>query len=405
MESANSSCVLLLNLPTSALGGIDLLSFTTTPKFKGIKNLPLGWHFVFTSSTSDLSVRHGSWFHVKGSSGGVPEIFIKKWDSNSEELMDETDPAEILRWRANLGSIWREGLSPYRQSAVTNEPTPKHERRPWVQLTEHVTNSLLSRIIGSTPNHWTLTSASSAPQDLEHIPGLSSTDIQAEKELNFLPIDLKRTWPPGATGRTRTDAALDHTWALNDLVDNHCNGDANVLLGELQLCFLMVLSLNNYSCLEQWKRILSLLFTCKEAVGERPEFFIYAIATLKRQLERSQDAEGGLFDLKDEGGTLLKSLLHKFKIGLSELEGAGEDGVENEMEDLERYLSVEHGWRLDSDFLRKGMIDLEDGERVEMEVLGFEEEDESGEYAPTVVDLTAEQIESLTEGGFKEANF
>lgn len=304
-----------------------------------------------------------------------------------------------------MGSIWREGLSPYRQSATTNDPVPKHEKRPWEKLTDGITDLLLSRIIGTKPNKWTLTSASSAPQDLEHIPGLSSTEIQAEKELNFLPIDLKRTWPPGATGRTRTDAALDHTWALNDLIENHCNGDANELLGEMQFCFLMVLSLNNYSCLEQWKRILSLLFTCKEAVGERPKLFASAIATLKRQLERSQDAEGGLFDLRDEGGSLLKNLLHKFKFGLTELEASKREAVEDEMEDLERYLSVEHGWRLDNDFLRKGMIDLEDGERVEMEVLGYEEEDESGEYAPTVVDLTPEQIESLTGGGVKEANF
>ncbi|KAF2432799.1 hypothetical protein EJ08DRAFT_658795 [Tothia fuscella] len=403
MDATNSSCVLLLNLPPGALGGIDLLSFTTTPKFKGIKSLPRGWHFVFTSSTSDLSVRHGSWFQVKGPKDGHPEIFIKKWDASNEELIDETDPAEILRWRANLGSIWKEGLSPYRQSA-SDSSTVKEEKMVWKKLTEHITPSLLSRIIGNGPHkcQWSLTSASSAPQDLEHIPGLSSNEAVTElrKELTFPPIDLKRTWPEGATGRERTAAARDHTWALNDLIEHHCRGgDANELLGEMQFCFLMVLSLNNYSCLEQWKRMLSLLFTCKEAVIEHSELFVDAIATLKRQLECSTEAaEGGLFDLRDEGGSLLKSLLHKFKLGLAELDGEEKEDVEAELEELERYLSVEHGWRLDNDFLRKGMLELEDGEQVEMEVLGFEEEDESGEYAPTVVDLTAEELASLMGG-------
>jgi A1 cistron-splicing factor AAR2 len=401
MDITKSSCVLLLNLPPSALGGIDLLSFTTAPRFRGIKNLPPGWHFVFTSSTSDLSVRHGSWFFVKGATSGIPEVFIKKWDPKNEELVDETDAAERLRWRANLGSIWKEGLSPYRQSATQDtEGSAQEEKQDWKLLTAHITESLLSRIVGNKPNHWTLTSASSAPQDLEHIPGLSSNsgEIQPEKELDFLPIDLKRTWRPGATGRERTDAALDHTWALSDLIEQHCHNDAMELLGEMQFCFLMVLSLNNYSCLEQWKRILSLLFTCRDAVTKRPELFVNAISTLRLQLQRSQDAEGGLFDLKDEGGSLLKSLLHKFKLGLKELSGIEKIDVMDEMDELERYLSVDHGWRLDSDFLRKGMIELEDGERVELEVTGYEEEDESGEYAPTVVDLTPEQIATLTGG-------
>jgi A1 cistron-splicing factor AAR2 len=41
------------------------------------------------------------------------------------------------------------------------------------------------------------------------------------------------------------------------------------------------------------------------------------------------------------------------------------------------------------------MLELEDGERVEMEVPGFDADDESGEYAPVVVDLTASQIKAL----------
>jgi A1 cistron-splicing factor AAR2 len=405
MDITKSSCVLLLNLPHSALGGIDLLSFTTAPRFRGIKNLPPGWHFVFTSSTSDLSVRHGSWFFVEGAKGGNPEVFVKKWDPKNEELIEETDATERIRWRGNLGSIWREGLSPYRQSAFQDSSdSVQEEKHDWKLLTEHISEGLLSRIVGNKPNHWSLTSASSAPQDLEHIPGLSSndTEIQPEKELDFLPIELKRTWRPGATGRERTDAALDHTWALNDLIEQHCENDEMQVLGEMQFCFLMVLSLNNYSCLEQWKRILSLLFTCREAVITRSDLFVKAISTLRVQLQRSQDAEGGLFDLRDEGSSLLKSLLHKFKLGLKDLSGTGKSDVMDEMDELERYLSEDHGWRLDSDFLRKGMIELEDGERVELEVTGYEEEDESGEYAPTVVDLSPEQMASLTGGQVSE---
>jgi A1 cistron-splicing factor AAR2 len=395
METTDTPCVLLLNLSPSALGGIDLLSFTTTPRFKGIKNLPPGYHFIFTSSTSSLSVRHGAWFHVKPSKSNAPApLFIKKWNPSKEALEAETSPAEILRWRANLGSIWREGLSPYRQSTAQDSEATE-EKNDWNLLTSEISESLLSGITGPTIDHWTLTSASSAQIDEEKIPGLSQTtsEILEEKELTFFPIDLKRTWRPGATGRERTEAVLDRTWALNDLIENHCRDKVALeVLGEMQFCFLMVLSLNNYSCLEQWKRILNLLFTCKVAIVQHPDLYVKLLSTLRLQLQHCNDVEGGLFDLSDEGGSLLKSLLHKFKLGLAELPKGSTASVTEELFELENYLRGEHGWRLDSDFVRKGMLELEDGEQVELEVSGYEEEDESGEYAPVVVDLSPEDV-------------
>jgi A1 cistron-splicing factor AAR2 len=47
METADSSALLLLDLPQGALAGIDILSFTTTPRFRGVKNIPDGVHFAF----------------------------------------------------------------------------------------------------------------------------------------------------------------------------------------------------------------------------------------------------------------------------------------------------------------------------------------------------------------------
>ena len=71
------------------------------------------------------------------------------------------------------------------------------------------------------------------------------------------------------------------------------------VLGELQFCFLMILTLNNYSCLEQWKRILELVFTSIEAIKRWPDFFVRFLSTLRLQLQHCQDVEGGLIDLSD----------------------------------------------------------------------------------------------------------
>jgi A1 cistron-splicing factor AAR2 len=405
--ATQTHCVLLLDLPASALGGIDLLSFTTTPRFKGVKNLPPGLHFVFASSDAAVSVRHGAWFYVSPGTG-APQVFIKKWDPATEDLVAETSQAEVLRWKANLGSIWKDSLTPYRQTIQSGDSSEDNEAveesTDWGQLTSRINPSLLSRITGLNPDHWSLSSASSASQDLETIPGLESSNSVSEKELHFLPIDLKRTWREGATGRERTEAAQDRSWALGDVIEKHCKaGDARTsedeVLGELQFCFLMVLTLNNNSCLEQWKRLLTLLFTCRQAVEQRTHLYIELLKTLRLQLSHCGDMEAGMFDLNDQGGGFLKPLLRKFRKVLDDSEGEWRVRVVEEFDELQDFLKDVFGWELGDSFVKRGMLELEDGERVEMEVNGVDEEDETGEFAPTIVDLTPDQMRELYKSG------
>jgi A1 cistron-splicing factor AAR2 len=58
--------------------------------------------------------------------------------------------------------------------------------------------------------------------------------------------------------------------------------------------------------------------------------------------------------------------------------------VRVEFERLESWVQSEYDWELNRDaVLRKGMVQLEDGEEVELEMIQDEEDD----YAPVVVDL------------------
>lgn len=397
MATTPTAAVLLLDLPQAALAGIDLLSFTSTPKFQGIRGLPPGWHFVFTSTNSSLSIRHGVWFRVRAPREGPPELFVKRWDIAKETLEEVTDQAELLRWRANLGSIWRERLTPYRQSVPRSGSTASEEHElqeetyDWSSLTSHISEELLSRITSESHDHWTLTTASSAKRDLDYIPGVSSAEDEgnADKELGFLPVDLKRTWRADATGRERTEAARDRSWALGDIVENYCSKEHGVMevLGELQFCFLMILTLNNYSCLEQWKRILELVLTSTEAVTRWSQFFVQFLSCLRLQLQHCQDVEGGLIDLSDEGATLLKNLLRRFERGLSGMSGREKSEVMDELEDLEDFLRTQHGWQLKGTFVKHGILELQDGEQVDMDFGQDDEEGETGEYAPVVVEL------------------
>lgn len=400
METVESPVLLLLDLPHNSLAGIDLLSFTTTPRFRGVKYVPPGWHFAFAGTSTAFSERHGVLFNIEQTR--PPPLVVVKWDAGDETLLRETDEAQLLQWRANLGSIWREGLTPYRQATGgDSEDDSDAVTGDWQILTSSITDSLLKRITQDTSTYH-LSSASSSKRDLEDIPGLNSEDLnlKSEQELHFLPIDLKQTWREGATGRERTDAAQDRSWALQHLVENHCTDeDALEVVGEMQFCFLMVLTISNFSCMEQWRRILTLLFTCKNAVVARSEFFVSAIAALRLQLQHCKDAEGGLIDLADESGSLLKSLLVRFRKGVESLSSVGVQDVVDELDDLEDYLRQEHGWQFGGNFVKTGVLELEDGEQVRMDTTAYDEEDETGEFAPQIVDLTPEQMKMLDLAG------
>jgi A1 cistron-splicing factor AAR2 len=254
-------------------------------------------------------------------------------------------------------------------------------------------------------NEWTITTGSSARRDADDldIPGLGREEVRdgvfggeeggGEKELGLLPVDLKRTWREGAVGRERTEAAKDRSWALGDLVERFCGGwggGEREVLGEVQVCFLMVVTVGNWSCMEQWKRLLGLLFTCQRAVWERGELFEGLIKCLRGQLRVARESvdEGGLFG-EDMG--FLVGLLRGFWRRVEEVEGEGDGkGVEvvrRELERLDEVVKEVYGWDLRGEVVRRGMLELEDGEMVEMEMDGAEEEEESGEYAPVVVDL------------------
>ncbi|KZF22751.1 AAR2-domain-containing protein [Xylona heveae TC161] len=390
-EGTDKAVLLMLDVPPSALCGIDLLSFTTSPRFHGIKHLPPGLHFVFTAINNSSSVRHGVWLRVERPSSQPAEVLIKKWDAEKEELVDEKDEAEQLRWRANLGAIWREGLSPYRQTVgQRDDDEPVEETNDWQALTDCITPTLLTRITRGDWSHWALSSASSAKEDLEEIAGLPSNAAGEEPghELHFLPVDLRRTWREGAIGRERTEGAQDRSWALGFIIDRHCSFRLeNEIIGELQMTFLMVLTLGNYSCLEQWRRIVSLLFTSRSATKTRPDLFVRFLKALKVQLQHCDDVDGGLFDLTDEGGVMLKRLIRSFRRWVEEYDEDDVGTVLDALSELEEFLKSEYGWDLTGSYLRRGMLELEDGEQVEVEIDEYDYDDETGEYAPVVVDL------------------
>ena len=116
---------------------------------------------------------------------------------------------------------------------------------------------------------------------------------------------------------------------------------------------------------------------------------------MRLQLQHCKIAEDGLIDLADEGGSLLKKLVVRFRKGLDGLDAIAVQDVKDELDDLEAYLKEEHGWQFGGTFAKTGVLELEDGEQVKMDTTAFDEDDETGEFAPQIVDLTPEQARLL----------
>ena len=451
-------------MPPSLLIGIDLLTFTTPASgtFLGIHSLPPGWHFLFASSTSSVSTREGFWFYIPTpSEAPASPLIIRKWHNESGSLQPCEDDAKsktVVGQLLNDKAKWELAVTPYRQ---TIDPPP------WPSLTSHLTVPILRTFTSSST--FNISTTSCAPQDREPIPGLDNAEIDAalgERELTVLGIDLKRTWPEGAVGRERTEAAMDRSWALEDVerrwwerwrqstelrreveagkedptateqrvlkngrvlkAAEPTPGFGHATLAHLQLSFLMLLTLQNWSCLQEWKRILGLVLTCKTAVLTHPTFFSKFLDLLRLQLERMDDVEGGLFDMLDAfpsftpsgagdgiggghtgaggsggGGNYLFALLKGFRRTVSELlpDVDREDdttikGVCAALDSAETFCTEAYGWEFLHDGastqLRSGVFELEDGETVNLDMqrdVGQEEFEETGDWAPVVVEF------------------
>lgn len=310
----------------------------------------------------------------------------------SNTLRRVTDPES---YRAYAAESWERNLSPYRQSARQDGQDAAAPEIDWTELTRYISPAQLTHLTKS--EEWSISSASSMPEDRDDIPGLKPDETGLEeRELGSLGIDLKRSWREGAVGRERTEGAMDRSWALENVV-SRWQGEkgpdssdrwGKIILGQMQVCFLMLLTVANYSCLEEWKRCLELALTSKKAITLRQEWYVTFLELLRIQMARCEDVEGGLFDMSDEGGSLLKKWLIIFKRTLAQVfDGAERGAIKRKMEDVEDELKELYGWELSDDFVRRGVVQLEDGEFVEMEVGDMHEEDEDGEYAPVIVDL------------------
>ena len=211
-----------------------------------------------------------------------------------------------------------------------------HKETPskyWPDLTGWITKDMLVRVL---PLSWAISSQTPSSEDDE-----LTTD--GNEVLSFTRIDLKRTWRQGAVGRELTMSARDKSWALQNLVLSRLESP-QALLGELQLGFVLLLYLSNFSGFEVWKTIVHLLCNCYSALAEQEMLFVQFIDMLEAQLLRCpDDFFNDVISENNFVATMLRNMNKNIK-DMRRMDSGALASLEKRFQDFTRFLQTHFNW-------------------------------------------------------------
>ncbi|GAO46861.1 AAR2-domain-containing protein [Saitoella complicata NRRL Y-17804] len=401
MSNPHTTTLLISSLPPNSTFGIDLHTYTTGPNFRGIKYVPPGLHFVYYARSpgvpgglgaqgqvspdvsGGMGLRDGFWVEARG--GG--EVIVREWDAESDELR----VAEAL----TSTTVDERGLAPYpyREPGIEGE-----ERQPstddFKRLSTRITKELLDRIL---PTGWGVGSTTASISDEKELKtGAASTPD--EHVLRFSVIDLKRSWPPGSVGADITRWSLDKSWVLNSTIQTYHSGDRTALLGELQLAYLCLLAVSNFAGWEAWKTIVEMVCDAQEAIATESwqAFFVEFMDVIEAQLVCTPEAT--FRDIVEDSlflATQLRHLRRNITDGEASTATPGvvpSSVLSARLDDLLKALKEAFDYEIElvgGPHAGRGFVDLENGGEVIVIGEGAEDEmeEETGEYAPVIVEM------------------
>ncbi|XP_064402615.1 protein AAR2 homolog [Halichondria panicea] len=294
--------LVILDVPQGTEFGIDYNSWTVGPKFKGVKMIPPGFHFVFYSVVSKdkkASPRTGFLHFFK-----QKELVVRRWDKSLEVISSEGILSEDEdRLRISLMDL-DSSLGAY----------PYESLKKWVSLSNYVTEEIVATV---RPHNGCVSSVTQVRSDDVHseklqkestqessseqlfagvgyftAESINSTDsqstpqctLQAEPDsvLRFHLVSTK--YPKDSTPAQISHHCMDFSFTLEEMLKRYFTSE-DELLGELQLAFLCFLQGQVYDAFEHWKSLVQLLCSCEEAMKCHPKFFSNLISVLHFQLK------------------------------------------------------------------------------------------------------------------------
>ncbi|XP_006611900.1 protein AAR2 homolog [Apis laboriosa] len=281
--------LITLNVPSGTEFGIDLKSWNTADKFKGIKMIPPGFHYIHYSAIDEFGEAKPKvgFFHTFKKS----EFLVKHWDTTEEDLSSEIVEQETVeRLKKNLKDLDKFlGCYPY------------DIWKQWKDLTNHITPSLVERcspICGFVRSALELEYCSDAtrPRGGESKPKKRRSGITVEEKEDELLPDMKpkpgtelrlskipnKQYPDGASPTEITKYSLDSSYVL-DIILNDLTLPIE-LIGEMQLTFVCFLVGQSLDAFEHWKKLVSLICGADCAISQRRAIYVEFMKAIEIQL-------------------------------------------------------------------------------------------------------------------------
>ncbi|KAI8923096.1 A1 cistron-splicing factor [Entophlyctis helioformis] len=353
------------------------------------------------------------------------DLVVRRWNAATESLDLETDPDQVERFRHSASpavcpvmlpcpamsarsspsctdSLGFPGdtpdlrefepfLGPY--PTAQSDPDQPDTYRKWLRLASFVTKTVVSRILPASGSVSAMTSVShfsdipipgvdplqasasasasaSTPSSRPAAdPSLWSQDAQVR--IRFTHINLKRSFPAGATGSLVTKYSLDKSYLLTSLLSSAFNNDVDLLLGEFQLAFIFFLLGQVYDGFEQWKAMVQLICFCREAMSTHPGLFVEFITQLSIQLEECPE---DFFHDSLASESFLHSAIKALLVTSREEPETVPAAVAQAINRLSAFMQTRFDWDIAQNIM-------------ELDNASDQDDDEDDEYRPVIVEL------------------
>ncbi|PNJ57662.1 AAR2 isoform 1 [Pongo abelii] len=286
--------VVILNMPRGTEFGIDYNSWEVGPKFRGVKMIPPGIHFLHYSSVDkanpkEVGPRMGFFLslHQRG-------LTVLRWSTLREEVdLSPAPESEVEAMRANLQEL-DQFLGPY----------PYATLKKWISLTNFISEATVEKLQPENRQICAFsdvlpvlsmkhtkdrvgqnlprcgTECKSYQEGLARLPEMKP---RAGTEIRFSELPTQM-FPEGATPAEITKHSMDLSYALETVLNKQFPSSPQDVLGELQFAFVCFLLGNVYEAFEHWKRLLNLLCRSEAAMMKHHTLYINLISILYHQL-------------------------------------------------------------------------------------------------------------------------
>lgn len=234
--------VIILNMPVGTEFGIDYNTWQVGPKFRGVKMIPPGIHFLHYSSVSKNNIKESGPRTGFFLSLQQRDLRVLHWDQANEEVdLTPASEQETEAIRTNIQEMDK-FLGPY----------PYDTLKKWISLTTFINELLMqklqpesgqicafSEVLPVLPGKFTKDRAEQnlPPYDTEcksYAEGLArlpKMQLKAGTEIRFTEIP-KQMYPKGATPEEVTRHSMDLSYALETVISKQYSGNPQDVLGE-----------------------------------------------------------------------------------------------------------------------------------------------------------------------------